>query len=234
MIVRAVIDLMGGVVVRGVRGQRELYRPIESKLTRSTTPRDIALAIHEATGIRDFYIADLDAIQKGTDPDWDLMAWIQGKGWSLWLDSGLKTGKELVHWPVELARPVIGTETFEETPEGILQKTAIHPVLSVDLLKGQIIGQGQFFFRNTHSLVNKWLSCDIQDFIWMDLYRVGSLEGPIDPKEGEDLKKLLEKQVPRVHAAGGIRNHTDLESLQKAGFAGALIASAIHKKNFYH
>lgn len=62
MIVRAVIDLLNGKVVRGVKGQRDAYCPIQSCLTQSTAPDDIALAIFESTGIEHFYLADLDSI----------------------------------------------------------------------------------------------------------------------------------------------------------------------------
>src|SRR5438132_1291434 len=54
-----VIDVMGGVVVRAVAGRRDQYRPLVSRLTNSTDPRDVAQALRDHTGTRHLYLADL-------------------------------------------------------------------------------------------------------------------------------------------------------------------------------
>jgi phosphoribosylformimino-5-aminoimidazole carboxamide ribotide isomerase len=57
-----VLDLKRGVVVRGVGGRRDEYRPVESVVSRSADPVDVACGLRERFGFREFYIADLDAI----------------------------------------------------------------------------------------------------------------------------------------------------------------------------
>jgi phosphoribosylformimino-5-aminoimidazole carboxamide ribotide isomerase len=53
-------DLMGGIVVRGVRGERDRYRPISeySQLVATPDPVDVIRTIRP----RETYIADLDRI----------------------------------------------------------------------------------------------------------------------------------------------------------------------------
>ena len=57
-----VIDLKGGLVVRGVAGRRQEYRPVVSRLTPSSRPIDVAGAFRDHLGLDHLYLADLDAI----------------------------------------------------------------------------------------------------------------------------------------------------------------------------
>src|SRR5262249_52086733 len=57
-----VLDLKGGVVVRGVGGRRREYRPVVSRLVGSCAPADVAAAFAHHFGLRELYVADLDAI----------------------------------------------------------------------------------------------------------------------------------------------------------------------------
>jgi phosphoribosylformimino-5-aminoimidazole carboxamide ribotide isomerase len=82
-----VLDLMHGVVVRGVAGRRSEYRPIESRLCSSAGPVVVARAIVEKLGLSEFYIADLDAIA-GAEPAWGLYEQLIGLGATLIVDAG--------------------------------------------------------------------------------------------------------------------------------------------------
>ncbi len=52
-----VIDILDGVVVRGVRGRRDLYRPLTSRWTSSTAPLEVANALRTHYGLRTLYVA---------------------------------------------------------------------------------------------------------------------------------------------------------------------------------
>lgn len=82
-----VIDLIAGQVVRGVAGRRHEYRPIESILAADALPTTVACAL-ATLGLRDVYIADLDAIG-GAEPAWGIYRQIADCGLSLHLDAGL-------------------------------------------------------------------------------------------------------------------------------------------------
>ena len=58
-----VLDILNGVVVRGVAGQRDRYRRVQSQLTSSCDPSVIMRALEGEFDLHRFYIADLDAIQ---------------------------------------------------------------------------------------------------------------------------------------------------------------------------
>src|SRR5262245_38013639 len=90
MIVIPVIDLKGGLVVRGIAGRREEYRPIVSQLASEPAPWAIAQAFVEHFGFRNVYVADLDAIT-GREPDFDAYDEISRSGLSPWIDAGVGT-----------------------------------------------------------------------------------------------------------------------------------------------
>ena len=59
-----VLDIRGGIVVRALAGRRSEYRPLVSQLTDSTDPVVVAEAIRADFGWTEFYVADLDAINR--------------------------------------------------------------------------------------------------------------------------------------------------------------------------
>ena len=58
-----VIDLKGGQVVRAQFGRRDDYRPIQSPLSATSDPIDVARGLLSLYPFETFYIADLDAIE---------------------------------------------------------------------------------------------------------------------------------------------------------------------------
>src|SRR5215471_6879371 len=84
-----VIDLSGGIVVRGVAGRRSEYRPLVSRLTHSTDPLAVATAIREHHGWTVFYLADLDAIG-GREPAFGDYRRLHAAGFRLWVDAGVR------------------------------------------------------------------------------------------------------------------------------------------------
>src|SRR5437763_9801240 len=88
-----VLDLQGGVVVRGVAGRRREYRPVVSRLTDSCDPADVAAAFVRHFGLRELYVADLDAIA-GSPPALATYAALHALGCSLWVDAGLRGAEQ--------------------------------------------------------------------------------------------------------------------------------------------
>ena len=58
-----VIDLKGGQVVRAQFGRRDDYWPIQSPLSATSDPIDVARGLLSLYPFETFYIADLDAIE---------------------------------------------------------------------------------------------------------------------------------------------------------------------------
>jgi phosphoribosylformimino-5-aminoimidazole carboxamide ribotide isomerase len=112
-------------------------------------------------------------------------------------------------------RPVIGTETLAEKTL-LSQPEARGAVLSLDFRGPNLVGPSDLMERP-----QLWP----QDLILMSLHRVGSSTGP-----AMDLLARCRALAPhhRFYSAGGVRDLHDLATLQAAGAAGVLLASALH------
>ena len=225
MIVRAVIDQLSGVVVRGIQGQRESYAPIESRLTRSKDADDIALALHETFGLKDFYFADLDAILHRKKPSWKRLECWSNRGWNVWADLGVTGAEFFIDWPgIPGILAVIGTESWEGSPTTLLGTAQPPVVLSLDTKNGSLWGIASNDYPSPAQCLEAWDFLDIPDLLWMDLGKVGAYQGPTR----SDAIEFARKPKRRIHAAGGVRGPEDLAQLKKDGFDGILIASALH------
>ena len=60
-----VIDLKGGVAVHAVRGERERYRPVRSRIAAGSDPVELTRSVRDGFGLDEVYVADLDAIAGG-------------------------------------------------------------------------------------------------------------------------------------------------------------------------
>src|SRR3569623_148640 len=110
MQVLPVIDLLRGVVVRGIAGQRSEYRPLRSNLTTSVQPLDVARAMRSIFGFTSLYLADLDAIVD-RQPNWNCYQALLSDGFRLLVDAGVRD----VPLSLELRRigaePIVGLES---------------------------------------------------------------------------------------------------------------------------
>src|SRR5262245_44489423 len=97
-----VLDVKGGVVVRGVGGRRAEYRPLPG----APSPLEAARTM----GVREVYLADLDAIE-GAAPALAVYRSLASE-FRLWVDAGVRTAADRARlsgpW-----RTVVGLETAE-------------------------------------------------------------------------------------------------------------------------
>jgi phosphoribosylformimino-5-aminoimidazole carboxamide ribotide isomerase len=225
-----VIDLKDGVVVRGIAGQREAYRPIVSLLTNSCHPVDVARAFRDQFGFREMYLADLDAIAGGP-PSLAVYAEIQELGFALWVDAGIGdpfsasalVRKGIAHIVAGL-ETIAGPDFLEEIVETVGKKRAI---FSLDLKDGLPLGNTAAWNRpEAWSIAVQAIELGVRRMIVLDLARVGKGKG----LGTEDLCQQLSRNFPKVEiiAGGGVRNQQDLHRLQQCGVSAVLVASALH------
>ena len=211
-----VLDLKQGRVVRARAGDRANYAPIETPLSATSEPVDVARGLLGLHPFRHLYIADLDAITGGIRQDAaidELAAAFPSI--ELWTDNGLNDPGLCRDWTARhRARLVIGSET--QTTVDLARGLGPGAVLSLDYRGDTFLGPPAL--ETTPEL---WPG----DVIVMTLAKVGSGAGP-------DLAKLgaARTRSPRVRlwAAGGVRGLDDLRALEDAGVSGALVATALH------
>lgn len=213
-----VIDLKGGVVVHARMGRRSEYRPLDTPLSPSSRPVDIARGLLSVHPFASFYIADLDAIERRGDNN---AALLQLKNafpdLVFWVDNGVADLGSAGRWlDAGLGCLVVGSETQQngELIRHFRQDQRV--ILSLDFRGDAFMGPAALLGD-----ADAWPS----HVIVMTLARVGSAGGP-------DMERLavIKDKAPgrRVYAAGGVRGADDLAALRQAGISGALVATCLH------
>jgi phosphoribosylformimino-5-aminoimidazole carboxamide ribotide isomerase len=224
-----VLDLMGGQVVRGVAGRRCEYRPIVSRLTTSSRPREVARAFQANFGLNELYLADLDAIA-GADPAFSVYADLKNHGFRLWIDAGTRTEERVrLLAAVGVERIILGLESVGG-PDILARMQAAFGdriVFSLDLKEGAPLGDaGAWGTSDAYLIAAKAVALGVGRLIVLDLARVGVGAGV----GTEDLCARLAAAHPHLEliVGGGVRGAEDLRRLAKCGVRTALAASALH------
>jgi phosphoribosylformimino-5-aminoimidazole carboxamide ribotide isomerase len=219
-----VIDLMQGQVVRAVRGNRQAYQPIVSRLCDSSDPVTVAKILCAHCATRQLYVADLDALLGQPAQTAVLRLLLQSlPGLELWLDAGFASARAAealrsalgaagqqvvaVFGSESLASRVELERCFSGTSDG---------VLSLDRRDGQRLDAAGCW--DAPALWPKRV-------IVMTLERVGSDAGPDLDTLGEVRRK---SPGTFIVGAGGIRDENDLDRARDAGAGAWLVASALH------
>jgi phosphoribosylformimino-5-aminoimidazole carboxamide ribotide isomerase len=202
------LDLMGGKVVHGARGERSAYRPLHLPGIPSAEPR----AVISALSPKYLYIADLDRIMGTGDHDGAVRECARLVSRS-YVDRGIRSpgdyldGENLVN--------VVGTETGGQDlgryPGGFL---------SVDVKDGRVIPRGEDPL-DILRLAGGW---DFEGCILLNLGSVGTGAGL--PEGPGELRAACE--IPLFYG-GGVGSVEDLERLRDAGFDGAIVATGVHR-----
>jgi phosphoribosylformimino-5-aminoimidazole carboxamide ribotide isomerase len=223
-----VIDVLNGVVVHAVKGQRKEYKPLQSILTSSVKPIDVATAFKNL-GFTNLYIADLDAIIDCSTNFDVLKQIVEETGLNLMVDAGitsLERAQKLIDTGV--SKIVIGTETLQNksfVAEAVKEFGNKRVIVSLDLKGEKILVKSGFSgCLLPFCLLREFREMGISDIIILDLARVGSGQGV-----NIDLLKRAQAEVKiDVYMGGGVRNLDDLIELDCLGVSGVLLASALH------
>jgi phosphoribosylformimino-5-aminoimidazole carboxamide ribotide isomerase len=224
-----VLDVKGGLVVRGVGGRRDEYRPVVSRLTDSACPLDVARAFRDHFGLAELYVADLDALG-GARPALSMYAALRADGFRLWVDAGIREPADAallaaagVEGIIAGLESITGPAVLEQlcrqfTPERIL--------FSLDLKGGQPLGATDRWALSPWEIARQAIAAGIRRLIVLDLAQVGLGHGT----GTEELCRRLVATFPDVEvtAGGGVRGPDDLRGLHACGVKAVLVASALH------
>jgi phosphoribosylformimino-5-aminoimidazole carboxamide ribotide isomerase len=213
-----VIDIKDGQVVHAQGGRRDSYRPIQTPLSATSAPADVAAGLLTLFPFRKLYIADLDAIEGRALNDAAIEAIAQAvPGVELWIDNGIADAAAARTWLERFSHClVIGSESQNGAETILALRDQRRVLLSLDFRDD--IFQGPAILHDDPAA---WPA----RVIVMTLARVGVAGGP----DIERVSGVVVRANGRaVFGAGGIRDGADLAALATAGAAGVLVATALH------
>jgi len=230
-----VLDLMQGVVVRGVAGRRDEYRPIESRLCADAQPLTVMRALRDAFGLESFYVADLDAILGG-EPSWDLYRRLLDDHIELWIDAGVATFERanalanFTHAGQRLSRVIVGLESLA-TPDDMSTFARVlggdQAVFSLDLKQGRpLTNITAWNSLEPIAIAQQSIDAGFRRLIVLDLAGVGMSGGVPTLDLCRELRRLDDQL--EIITGGGVRGADDIRAAVDAGCDALLVASALH------
>jgi phosphoribosylformimino-5-aminoimidazole carboxamide ribotide isomerase len=223
-----VIDILNGIVVHAVRGQRKEYQPVQSILSKSVVTLEVAKAFKKL-GFSELYVADLDAIIDCSTNFGFFKHLVEETGLNLMVDAGVTNiDRAQKLFENDISKLIIGTETLQ-SKKFVAQATKIfgrsRVVVSLDLKGDKILVKLGFDgCLSPICLLKDFKAMGVSQVIVLDLARVGSGEGV----NLDFLKKVIAEVGVEVYVGGGVRDINDLVELKKLGVSGALVATALH------
>jgi phosphoribosylformimino-5-aminoimidazole carboxamide ribotide isomerase len=221
-----VLDLLNGVVVRGVGGRREEYRPIESLLTKSTKPLDVAIAFREQLGLTTLYVADLDGIVR-RQPNWQTLRELSATGFDIWVDAGVRETRDAVAMLNAGASKIIAG--LESLSGPLLLKSLIDDVtaeriiFSLDLNAGRPMTDeaANWPADSALEIARFAINAGVTQMIVLDL-----VSGPSTLDLCDEIRRLAPQL--KLITGGGVRGSADLQLLRSRAIDGVLVSTALH------
>jgi phosphoribosylformimino-5-aminoimidazole carboxamide ribotide isomerase len=225
-----VIDILNGIVVHAVRGEREKYKPIKSILSPSLNPIEIANAFKKILNLKKLYIADLNAILRRGNNYKTIKKIYELTRLEIMVDAGVSDMPSASRiFRYNISELIIGTETLRELNfiEECLQAFGSDKIIiSLDTKNGKVLGPPEIEGRQPKEVFMMLQDLGIKKIILLDLSKVGSEMGP----NLDILDSLLEvsKKSVQIIIGGGIRNIKDVIEIKKRNIYGVLVATSLH------
>ncbi|MFL6491214.1 MAG: HisA/HisF-related TIM barrel protein [Nitrososphaera sp.] len=215
----AAVDIMGGSVVRLVKGNPA------NKVEYSNDPVETAKK-WEAVGADMLHVVDLDAAFS-TGSNSELIAKIsQAVRIPLQIAGGIRSLEKAEEMLSMASRVVIGTMAYTE-PELIkkfVKKNAGRVTISVDQIDGRVMVKGWKETTGTKVVdaISQFRAIGVDEFLLTSIDRDGTLQGP-------DIKTLSDAVVyARIIASGGISSIEDVIRIRNAGCISVIIGKAMY------
>lgn len=219
MKVIAAVDIMGGSVVRLVKGNPA------NKVEYSNDPVETAKK-WENVGADMLHVVDLDAAFS-TGSNSELIAKIsEAVRIPLQIAGGIRSLEKAEEVLSMASRVVIGTMAYRE-PEvirNLVKKNAGRVAISVDQIDGMVMVKGWKESTGTRvaDAISQFLAIGVDEFLLTSIDRDGTLQGP-------DIKILADAAVSaRIIASGGISSIEDVIRIRSAGCSSVIIGKAMY------
>ena len=203
------IDLKDGLVVHGKSGNRNEYVPLTDGLSPSAEPFSYVSFMKP----KYLYAADLDRIALEGDHT-EIILKLKDMVSELYADRGTSIPEEYLPKPIHT---IVGTETIDAPLEEFSGG-----FLSIDIKDGTVIPTGE----DPAEFLKQADSAAFDGYIILNISSVGTGCG-VNRELAESLRAATKKTL---FYGGGVASFEDLRTLQQAGFDGAIISTAVHKK----
>jgi len=241
MRVLPVIDLQRGVAVHGRAGERDRYRPVESVLSASADPWELARGFQRHLQLDSLYVADLDALS-GQPVQWTVLESLASLGMRGWLDAGVRDADSAA--AIGRSMPddwelIVGLESLDSAAA----LTAIGDhwplerlVVSLDLKAGRIWSRCEAWQAcRPIDVAGELLELGVRRMILLDVSRVGMEAGTGTRDLVREIRRREELRTQgrgtgqlELWSGGGVTGPEDLEALARDGSDGVLLATALH------
>lgn len=219
MKVIAAVDIMGGSVVRLVKGNPN------DKVEYSNDPVGTAMK-WESVGADMLHIVDLDAAFSSGSNSELITKISQAVRIPLQIAGGIRSLEKAEEILSVASRVVIGTMAYRE-PEVIkklVKNNADRVTISVDQMDGMVMVKGWKESTGTTvaDAISQFLAIGVDEFLLTSIDRDGTLQGP-------DIKTLADAAVcARIIASGGISSIEDVIKIRSAGCGSVIIGKAMY------
>ena len=228
-----VIDLRAGIAVHARGGDRLSYRPIDEAggVAIRGDAQALARTYVDALRVRELYVADLDAIDRGPEAlNAAAIKSVAALGVPVWVDGGVSTldGARGV-LAAGASVVVIGLETltdFDVLAEICSGVGGARVAFSLDVRNGTpiTVPNAKHATLEPREHASRAARAGARNMIVLDLARVGT-----SMRVDSQLVQAIRAAVPDVAlmVGGGVRDAADLDVLAGAGCDGALVATAL-------
>lgn len=227
MIILAAVDIKEGRAVRLRRGdlkKEKVYfdNPLE------------AAKIWQSQGVTFLHVVDLEGAAAGKIKNFKNIKDIcQGVDIPVEVGGGIRTEKDIRKiLNVGAKRVVLGTTAAEDrvTLKSLIRKFKDRIIISVDAVSGYAAVKGWKERKKikTHTLIEELKGLGINEIIYTDISRDGTLKG-VRLKSAED---ILDKLKVKLIFGGGISSPEDIIELKKLevkGLNGIIIGKALYE-----
>jgi len=219
MKVIAAVDIMGGSVVRLVKGDPA------NKTVYSSDPVETAKK-WEAAGADMLHIVDLDAaFASGSNAE--LTARIAGSvRIPVQVAGGIRSLEKAEEMLSKASRVVLGTMAYSN-PEAVRKLVKKYPsriVISIDQAGGKVMVKGWRESTDTKvaDAISQFASMGVGEFLLTSIERDGTLQGP-------DIGTLADAAASaRIIASGGIASVLDIVKVRSAGCSSVILGKAMY------
>lgn len=219
MKVIAAVDIMGGNVVRLVKGNPA------NKTVYSSDPIETAKK-WEAAGADMLHIVDLDAAFSSGDNSQLVGAIAQAVKISVQVAGGIRSIEKAEEMLGKASRVVLGTMAYSQ-PDAVKKLAKKNPskiVISIDQVDGNVMVKGwkESAGIKVADAISQFSAMGVDEFLLTSIERDGTLQGP-------DVGTLAEAaKSARIIASGGIASLEDIVKVRSAGCSSVILGKAMY------